>query len=330
MLKKKINLFIHPGYRKTGTTFLQEKIFNKINLINLGKPFIGKDTEKLNLLHRKIFQAKYSFDRFYPINYSHSIRNYVNELARIIHNTEKIDFILSDECIFDNMLYFGYFNFYLLKEIIDLLKLKYDLNIKFIISIRKQHEILVSTYAFNYVILKKRFNSLNHFLNEVLNDSDLIEIYQYDILIEKLKKNFDTKILVLPLEELENECVPLIKIKEFLNLKFKKMPSNNIKINQNSNFIDNKKIYYLRSYDFRGFFYEKISNLHNSLKKFQIYEKNFNYFKIFKKLIIPKISQKNHLQLNDSQIKEIQQHFKKSNQNLEKITNLELKKLGYY
>tara|TARA_A100000164_G_scaffold211249_1_gene187236 strand:+ start:1192 stop:2184 length:993 start_codon:yes stop_codon:yes gene_type:complete len=330
MIKKKINITIHPGYRKTGTTFLQRKFFNQLDLINLGEPYSNKEARKLQLLNSKIFQAKYSFDKFYPINYSYSIRNYADELASIIDSTEKKDFLLSNECIFDNMLYFGYYNFYILKEIIDLLKLKYDLNIKFIISIRKQHEILVSTYAFNYFVLKKRFSSLNNFLNELFNDPDLTEIYQYDILIEKLKKNFGTEILVLPVEELENQYETSTKIEDFLNLKFRNINNNNIKIRENSDIINNKKVHYLRSYDFRGFFYETISNLHYELKKFNIYKKNFKYLKIFKRFFMPGVEIKYHIQLEDSQIKEIQEHFKKSNQNLEKITNLELKKLGYY
>ena len=73
MIKKKINLFIHPGYRKTGTTYLQKKLFNQLDLVNLGEPYNNKETGKLELLHRKIFHAKYSFDKFYPINYSYSI-----------------------------------------------------------------------------------------------------------------------------------------------------------------------------------------------------------------------------------------------------------------
>ena len=34
-MPRKINFFIHPGYGKTGTTFLQESVFNKINFGSL-------------------------------------------------------------------------------------------------------------------------------------------------------------------------------------------------------------------------------------------------------------------------------------------------------
>ena len=46
--KKKINLFIHPSYNKTGTTFLQEKIFNTKGFVTLCRPFDDANEQKKN------------------------------------------------------------------------------------------------------------------------------------------------------------------------------------------------------------------------------------------------------------------------------------------
>ena len=47
------------------------------------------------------------------------------------------------------MIITGYFNFYLLKELIELLSTDLDINIKFIVTIRKQYEYLISSYAYD-------------------------------------------------------------------------------------------------------------------------------------------------------------------------------------
>ena len=153
------------------------------------------------------------------MNYSYSISNYVSILKKIIDNTSNTNFILSDECLFDHNNYFGYFNIYLLKEIIEILNDYYDINIKFILSIRSQYEYLVSLYAYDNIRMKKNFSSFDNLLNKILSDKNLSEIYQYDLLIKKIKKIFDSEILILPLEELEQNYESYInRIAKFLNI----------------------------------------------------------------------------------------------------------------
>ena len=330
---KKIDLYIHPAYGKTATTFLQEKIFEKTGFVNLGKPhdFTNKQKEKLVSLQYKIFQPKYSFNRMYPVNYSFLIKKYVNELTNFILNSKKQNFILSDECIFDRINYFGYFNIYLLKEVIELLSVNFDISIKCIISIRKQYEYLISSYAYDNHRLKKNFGSFENFLNEILSDNNLSEIYQYDLLIKKIKKIYNCEILVLPMEELENSYTEYLnKIENFLNVKIKNDLKDNTEVYKNSILINNKKSYYIRTLDFRSIIEGPIENLNIFLKKYSIYKKNLKYIRYIKNIITPKILKKNLISLNENQKKEIQQHFKKSNQILEKITNLNLKKFNYY
>ena len=160
-MKKNVNLYIHPGYGKTGSTLLQEKIFSKINFICLSKPFKTSQYPEIKELQTKLFIPKYSFDQIYPLNFSRAIEQYSNYLKKILHGTKIENFILSDECIFDRINYFGYFNIYLLKEIIDILKKEFSLNLKFIVSIRRQHDLVPSLYAFGIILDKKKILALS-------------------------------------------------------------------------------------------------------------------------------------------------------------------------
>ena len=67
-----------------------------------------------------------------------------------------------------------------------------------------------------------------------------------------------------------------------------------------------------------------------SLKRYKFYQKNFKYLRFLKKLIVPVPITTGKILLNENQKRKIQQHFKQSNQNLEKITNLNLKFYDYY
>ena len=334
-MSKKINIYIHPGYGKTGTTYLQEKVFDKINFVNLGKPHNHKNEliNKLILLHYKIFQPKYSFQKLHPMNYSDSVKNYVKILKSIIDNTKNTNFILSDECLFDCHNYFGYFNMYLLKEILESLKDHFDINIKFIISIRNQYEILISRYAYDNYRKKKIYGTLDNFLNKTLNDKDIFEIDQYDLHIKKIKKIFNSEILVLPLEELEQNYENYInRIINFLDIGKEVEPNtfDNIAVNKNTKLVNNNKVYIIKTLDFRSNLVEFFSDIHISLKKFNFYEKNFRHFRFLKTLINPKTKKSGTILFNETQKKKIQQHFKQSNQNTEKITNLNLKIYNYY
>jgi hypothetical protein len=263
------------------------------------------------------------------------VRNYVSILKSIIDNTDNTNFMFSDECLFDHNNYFGYFNIYLLKEILESLDDYFDINIKFIISIRNQHQYLISYYAYDNYRMKKNFGSFDNYINKILSDEDLSEIHQYDLLIKKIKKIFNSEVLILPLEELEQNYEGYInRLINFLGIGNEVWLNtfNNNPINKNSELVNNNKVYNIRTYDFRGdLFFGFFLNTHTSLKKYKFYQKNFKYFKFLRKYLEPimKPSGKKIL-LNKNQKIKIQQHFKQSNQNLEKITNLNLKFYDYY
>lgn len=335
-MSKKINFFIHPGYGKTGTSFLQENVFDKINFINLGKPHDNKCelVNELISLQYKIFIAKETFKEFYPTNYSYLVRNYVDTLRIIINNTDKKNFILSDETLFDHNNYFGYFNKYLLKEIFELLGQYFNINIKFIITIRSQHEILPSIYAYDNCRQSSLYKSLDAFIDKALSDKNISEIYKYDLQIKKIKKIFNSEILILPLEELEQNSKNYIdRVLNFLNIsdeiKFSDFQNNFI--NKNSKLYKNRKVYNVRFYNYRNNLFNFLLKLHIFFKKKStFYEKNNKYFSFFK-IKIPEIKNSDKfLSLNENQIKKIQKYFMQSNQNLEKNTNLNLNFYNYY
>ncbi len=334
-MSKKINFFIHPGYSKTGTTYLQECIFDKLDFVNLGKPHNheNKLINKLISLQYKIFQPKYTFQKLYPMNYSYSVRNYVSILKSIIDNTDNKNFILSDECLFNHNNYFGYLNIYLLKEILESLDDYFDINIKFILSIRRQYDYLISSYADDNYRKKKIFGSKNNFVNKTMSDVDLSEIYHYDLQVKKIKKIFNSEVLILPLEELEQNYENYInRLINFLGIE-NKVRINTFKnnpINKNSELINNNKVYTIKTYDFRADLTEYLSKRHISLKKYKIYKNYFKYFRFLKYLIKPVVKKSGKIQLNENQKKQIKKHFKQSNKNLEMVTNLDLKFYDYY
>lgn len=320
---------------------MQTKIFKNLGFVNLGKPYnlddklISQLSELQNQIFRpnnsfRIFKPKYSFTKNYPMNYSYLIKKYVSVLNKIIDKTKNTNFIWSDEGLFNHITYFGYFNLYLLKEIIELLNNYYETNIKFIISIRSQHEYLGSYYVFNNSIINKDFRSFENFMDEIIINEDLSEIFQYDLLIKKIKKIFNSEILVLPLEELRLDNKSYIsKIYNFLAINNKKFTYENTFINQNSKLINEKKHYNVRTLGY-NITNSHLLHLHNSLKKFKIYEKNYKYLRFIKQLIKPNLKIKKTISLTEDQEKKIQKCFKKSNQNTEKMNNLNLRIYNYY
>ena len=152
-----------------------------------------------------------------------------------IDKSGKKNFILSDENISDKVNYFGYFNFYLLDEIIKELSKNFELNLKFIVTIRSQWEIISSGWGADYR-LRLNFNTFQNYIRLLKSDFNLNEIYNYEIYLNKLKKLFNSEILLLPLEELQvNKKNYLKMIENFLetNIDFKDLDPINVNSFQN-------------------------------------------------------------------------------------------------
>ena len=326
-MKKKIKLFIHPGFGNSGTTFLQQKIFSSSGFINLSKP--RKREDELLKLQYKVFLPKYSFDKFYPFNFTSHIKSYVYALKKSINESDNNNFILSDECIFDRTNYFGYLNIYLLKEVIDILKKDFEIQMKFIITIRRQWELIYTSWSRSWRF-RRNFGSFKNFINHLIKDQNLSEIYNFDLLLEKIKQIYNCDVLVLPLEELNiNKKMYIKKIETFLETEIKNQDFD--PINKNSFHDGGEKKFNINKPDVRRLLVEPISKIHFfMLRRFTYYEKNFYRFRFLKKYLFPKARKVGIMTIDDNQKQNLQKLFLQSNKNLEQISNLSLKSYDYY
>ena len=118
---------------------------------------------------------------------------------------------------------------------------------------------------------------------------------------------------------------------KFIDLEFN-IRNKQIHLIKNHIIKDGSKKYFLRSERFSPIYY-LAAVIHNWLKKIEIYEKNFEnntLLKIIYQIIIPKekrVLVEGNLDLFQNEIKNL---YKDSNLKLEKMTNINLKELGYY
>lgn len=323
---RKINLFIHPGYPKSGTTFLQEEVFSKIYFMNLAKPFNNED---LKTSHYEIFKPKYAEN----INLSSDKRRrafelYIKHICDLIDNSEVDEFILSDEIIYDEINYNTENNFKYLKNVLNILKEKYLINLKFIVSIRNQSELLPSFFAYDYHRQKVLFSTLDEFVYNIIKDKKLTNYFYYSELVEKIKTIFNCEILILPIEQLSIEPNKYYNnLTSFLGISEKINFINNY-VNQNHVTDEGKKKW--KIYTRSSYFFYPLAFIHKILKKVSMYEKLSRNFAVFLKKNLVRRKFAGYIETNDNLEKLVKNHFQNSNKNLEKMYNLDLKKLSYY
>ena len=328
---KKLKLFIHPCYGKCGTTFLQENIFSKLkNLKYLGKPFKNR---KIKDLHKKVFIPNYIELNNNSINFDNkNLDIYVKEITKEIITSKKKNVILSDENIFDFFDYDVNKNFVILSKIIKILKKEFDLEVYFIISIRSQHELLLSLYSYGYTRKKRIFGKYENFLETVLKKENEYSLaFEFDKMIKLINKLYKPKkIHLFILENLsikpEDELKKLLK---FLGEKSRKDLSPNSK---NKSYISNSnthgKTYALKDY-FLNFYLFKLYSFLNLRK---ILSNNIKT-KIKKRLnFLRKISLSSPSVIRNSLIQrnKIKKFFKNSNKKIEKNYRRNLRELNYY
>lgn len=324
---RKVFLFIHPGYGKAGTTLLQNEIFSKIDFTNLGKPFLKNDLKESQY---KVFVPKYSLNTLYPFNIQNDLKNYIIKLENEIEKSTTNNFILSDEVIFDRINYFGDYNIYLIKEIVEKLSDKFDVKIKFILTIRKQSDIIAPSFAYNYHRHKKNFGSLDNFIKKIISEKNLSQIYNYDELIEKILKNFNTEILILPIEELSQDFENYVqKLETFLNVSLKDLKFKQKFTNKNHTLKDGIKVWNARDLEITKS-YKFLKKVHLFLKNNKFYDNIQKKLYFLKNIFLPKVKKVGFIEISDTQKKLLEKHFENSNKNLERIYKIDLKKFNYY
>lgn len=328
---KKLKLFLHPCYGKCGTTFLQENIFLKLkNFQYLGKPFKNK---KLKNIHEKIFIPNYIELKNNSLNFNYkNLDIYVKEIIREIVRSKKKNIILSDENIFDFFNYDANNNIIILSKIIKILKKKFDLEIYFIISIRAQHELLLSSYSYQYTRFKRIFGNYENFLQTVLKKYNKYSLaFEYDKMIKLINKLFKPKKIHLFI--LENFAIkPKYELSRLLRFLGKKSIKGFSLSFKNRSYIINSSIhgktYILIDY-FLNFYLTKLYNSLN-LKKLLSKELLDSIKKRLKFLKKTSLSPKSKIQNSSIQEYKIKKFFKTSNKKIEKIFKINLDELNYF
>jgi len=327
-------LLIHPGYGKAGTTTFQH-LLKSLNVNILAKPTENQTrTIWFKLFKAHLFENKYEIKKE---EYNHNkLKNDFKDYLKSFFNNQKRISVFSDEGLFGGLLsihnYLGLYNLYIFKEIIE--EVENELNIKiiikFVVTIRRQYDMILSTYY--YVGEYSELESPEDFFKRTIRSEDYKNLFDYTVLLKKIIKVFDPEILVLPLELLKKDQDKYIeKLCKFIDLEGN-IVDNAPHFNKNYITKDNKKIYFFKRRAFSRIFY-LASVTHNWLKKIEIYKKNFKnntLLKIIYRIVRPKeksVLSKYNTELFENEIKKL---YKNNNLELEKMTNINLKELGYY
>ena len=341
-----IELYIHPGYGKTATTFLQRNIFSSlINVTQLGKPIDRKN--KLIELQNQLFKPNYSSINLPEEKTINLRKEYSNYIKEIIKKDKNKKFLLSDEVIFDKINYFGDSNISILKDVINDLKEEFEIKIRFILSIRRQPELIISNYSYTYERFYKSYGNFDNFLKNIYDDKtkEFLKIFDFYNLYKKIKDIYNCEILLLPMEELSNNSsVYINNIQNFFNSKIdpKKMKFDSVNINSLD--IEGEKFYYLREKKNAGI-YNFFSRIHLKLRGYQFYNENYKKIGFLRKFydLLKSYNRKHRhdswsknmptakkISLNNVERKKILDFFSNSNKTLEEIAKKDLKQYGYY
>ena len=322
----KINFILHPGYFKTGTTYIQNNIFvNLKNAINIGKPY-----DKKNLftdLNSKLFCKKNNHNLF---EQDFLINSYVDLLLKNINKYQKNLVIFSDESLLDFEFYDPNKNFDIIDKIINKLRNHLDISLKIILTLRRQHDLILSRYSYLYPVYMKNHPEIKSFLNkDRLESKDLFTSLKFKKISNMITKKLNSKIKYFLYEDLENNSSNYIEsVVKYLEINEKTYFTNLEKINVNSyngqHFLRNSNIWY-KIYNFLYPYYKKYFHLYiknNSLKD--------RISKLFYKNI--KFSNKTSslTKLNNEEILMIKKYYSQDNIELEIDNKVNLKKYGYY
>ena len=181
------NIFIHIGYPKTGTTFLQEKVFPTFSNVK----YIGKSNSINHAIYSKLYE--YVFFRK---------DIYFNDLVKYFKKVQEKNLLISEEDFIFNSLRFSQHSdsiHYLvsLKRILNIFN-ELDISVKIIVTKRSLVELLKSVYSqsyTNFYSLSKDTNNFNDFINRLLvtnetnsNWRNFLDAINNDKLIEDLKE----------------------------------------------------------------------------------------------------------------------------------------------
>lgn len=299
-------IYIHVGYHKTSTTFLQKKIFpNLFNVDYLGVKY--NKFKKVSISNFKNLKFIYTNSKEYnsisEFAYRIGIAPSINLTNKIIKNfLKKIDQTESNKVLISSE---DFLRPYFYNEMIfflkDILK-KY--NVEIIISIRKQNSIIQSRYFHDLKIMKKKYS-----LKSCLNNDPIKSLCYYPICTYS-----------------SNDIQCFCEKKKQKNIDYNFYDYNLIYEAFKKYF---KKVHILAYEDL----YEKKSQLLNLLDIIGTDLINENLYKVLEKKINNQSenNKKKFFKTNKRLLLKIKNYYKISNRKLDKkLLNLDLKKLGYY
>ena len=354
-MEKKLKVLIHIGLGRTGTTWLQANIFPSIkNTLYFGRKYtvssgsIG-DQDKIGKVelvdefcsyHKKVFPWGYNQIDENSDQYNKDIYKYINYISEKIESevvsrkSDDYNVIISDE----NIIGFNSRSFY--KNISSLNKIFGEIEERFskhfcielycLVTFREQSSWLQSTFAYDFKLLGRKFNNLNNFIVDTLNnpESGLGYYLSLDKVYRELNNSLDkVKLIFVPFEFLE---VDQLKYLQYIFVETGITSNKEIEIYINKN-IDNQ----LRQPDKsflanKGSIIVKCAGIIHKLQSVLPRKVNLlgkqcvSYLvRIEKKVFSKKIF------ISNSQKKNIQSHVGDSNARMSKLININLKSLGY-
>jgi hypothetical protein len=318
-------LIIHPGYPKTATSFLQRELFFKLDDIE----FIEKEINgffifnKINKLEKKIFSNKCLTLK----DQDKVLTEYVSELVELISISEKKIILLSNELILNFYKYNTTLNLINLEKIIKSLKKQINIKIKFMITIRRQEDLLFSAYAASFDMQRKH-KSLENFFefyekNNNLNDSKYLN---YLYVFNYFKEKYNTDVKIFPYELLFNDPLKYFEgIIKYTQSSTDSSKIENYKVGENS---FNKNNKYLMN-----IFYHYALKIHENFKMNRVIYYNSKLAQKVKSLFREYISKSNKkVNLEKINTEKLNENFYKSNKKLANICDDELllKRFNYF
>jgi len=316
--KNSKNIFIHIGYHKCASTYLQNNFFSKIE--NFYYIFLsGYKREYLNYVQSMKFEP----NKLYKYLNSLIADKLTNE------NVKDVKLIISHEELSGHPEGKKSIDY---KIILRNLKKAFP-NAKIIIVIRNQIDYLSSIYSFRVTSKGQEYRSLRKFLYE-LGKEGLFEKMNYYNLIKDYVDNFGKEnVLVIPLEILRNSPEQFIrKLCSFMRIEYSDSYVCKNKINESS-----KCIYVINFWRLINYFFSVFLNCLEELgidfnEEYKYLKIRYGYYYLKRKLIplqnkIFRNSKKINVSkfLTKKQIKKV----KESNNKLIYLCNLDLANFNY-
>ena len=187
----KRKIIFHPGFPKTGSTYIQEIFNNSENIENLY--YLYNHNEFWHLTNN-LFKSKNKK------NNNKLIKKFIDSIYKI--NTKKKIYVYSYEGILNPYRFNQEQNFKTFIRIIKLLKKDFDISI--LITLREQTSLLKSWYLSSYDIFKKDFKTFSDFYNHETSNKRINKFLDYNYFNKKLFELTKIKINYIFYNDIKN------------------------------------------------------------------------------------------------------------------------------